>query len=81
MKLDSLKKQLPAILRYQPAIVKAENPYVMSMSHRVRPQLWKWVVYYNEDFMLLVIPKGTKDVLYNEMLDIMHEFTSDWLVL
>lgn len=81
MKLESLKKQLPAIVHNQPAIVKAECPYVMTMSHRLRPQLWHWVVYYNEDFVLLVIPKRTRPEIYNELLDIMHEYTSDWLVL
>lgn len=81
MNLDQLKQQMPAIVRNQPAVIKALCPYVMTMSQRLRPQLWHWVVYYNEDFVVIVIPKRTRPEMYNELLDIMDAYTSDWLVL
>lgn len=81
MTLDQLKQQLPAIVRERPAVVKALCPFAMTLSQRLHPHLWRWVVYLNEDFVVFVIPKRTKSDAYHEFLDIANELTSDWLVL
>lgn len=81
MTIDLLKRELPAVVYNQPAIIKAMCPFAVTLSTRLTPQMWRWVVWFDEDFILLVLPKRTNKDLYNQLLDIMDKLTSDWYIL
>lgn len=81
MKLDELKQQIDAVVYDRPAVIKACCPYVMTLSQRLNPKLWRWVVWFNDDFVVMIIPKRTASDVYNELFQVMDELTTDWLVL
>lgn len=81
MTLEELKQQISAIVYNRPAVIKASCPYVMTLSQRLSPNLWRWVVWFNDDFVVLVIPRGTKQDVYTELFNVMDELTTDWQVL
>lgn len=81
MKLEELKQQIDAVVYDRPAVIKANCPYVMTLSQRLSPQLWRWVVWFNDDFVVLVVPYRTKPELYNELFAVMDELTTSWDVL
>ena len=81
MKLEELKQQIDAVVYDRPAVIKASCPYVMTLSQRLSPQLWRWVVWFNDDFVVLVVPYRTKPELYNELFAVMDELTTNWDIL
>lgn len=81
MKLEELKQQIDAVVYDRSAVIKATCPYVMTLSQRLSPNLWRWVVWFNDDFLVLVVPYRTKPELYNELFNVMDELTTDWDVL
>lgn len=81
MKLDELKQQIDAVVYDRPAVIKANCPYVMTLSQRLDPRLWRWVVWFNDDFVVLVIPYRTALDKIHELFDVMDELTTDWAVL
>lgn len=81
MKLEELKQQIDAVVYDRPAVIKAKCPYVMTLSQRLSPQLWRWVVWFNDDFVVLVIPYRAKSESYNELFSVMDELTTDWGIL
>ena len=81
MKLDELKQQIDAVVYDRPAVIKANCPYVMTLSQRLDPRLWRWVVWFNDDFVVLVIPYRTALDKIHELFDVMDELTTDWAIL
>ena len=81
MKLEELKQQIDAVVYNRPAVIKANCPYVMTLSQRLSPLLWRWVVWFNDDFVVLVIPYRTKPDVIHELFQVMDELTTDWGVL
>lgn len=81
MTLNELKQQIDAVVYDRPAVIKAQCPYIMTLSQRLNPQLWRWVVWFNDDFLVLVIPYRTKPELYNELFVVMDELTASWDIL
>lgn len=81
MKLEELKQQIDAVVYNRPAVIKAFCPYVMTLSQMLNPQLWRWVVWFNDDFLVLVVPYRTKPELYNELFAVMDDLTTSWEIL
>lgn len=81
MTLLELRAGFPPIIRNRSAIVKVSTIYSMTVSSCLRPQLWQMCKYFEEEFMLFVIPQRTKPDIYGELFDILEAFADNWEVL
>lgn len=81
MTLQELRGQFPPIIRNRTAIIKVETIYSMTVSGFLRPQLWQMCKYFEEEFMLFVIPQRTKPDIYGELFDLLEAFVDNWEVL
>lgn len=81
MTLETLKMQLNDLVYNRTAVVKADCPFAMTVAQRVTPQSWRMVVYFEEDFMVIVIPRKAKAEVYLNLLETMSSMTSDWQLL
>lgn len=81
MTFETLKMQLGDVVYNRTAVVKADCPFAMTIAQSVTPQSWRMVAYFEDDFMVIVIPRKTKPEVYLNILENMYSMTSDWQLL
>lgn len=81
MTIQEIMQSIDNVAYSAVAVVKVPCPYAMTVSKSCDVKSWQFVVHFDDNFMILVIPQKTHASAYAPLISAIAQFTTDFKVL